>query len=310
MLEGRQFKIFTDQKPLTSAFFKARNPVSSRQQHQLAVISEYCTDVAHVPGLDNVVADALSRQHEREEDENKKAQKCTAAVHAVAHLMADIDLEKLALEQQNPPSAEEHPSLVLQHLNVPGCSQKLWCDTSQGRLRFLVPPTWRQKIFSSLHELSHPSGKASLAIVARSYVWNGMRKDILSWARSCQVCARSKVARHTKPPVQPIDVPATRFDHVHVDLVGPFQRDQDHRYILTMIDRTTCWPEAVAIKDATTDTVLQVFIHTWIAWFGIPRTVTSDRGRNLHRGRGQVPSPSWASPLHLPLRTTPSQMAW
>ena len=67
VLEGRRFKIFTDQKPLTSAFFKARDPVSNRQRHQLAYISEFATDVAHVPGFENVVADALTTTVRRRE---------------------------------------------------------------------------------------------------------------------------------------------------------------------------------------------------------------------------------------------------
>ena len=58
--EGRKFTIFTDQRPLTSAFFKARDPVSNRQRNQLSVISEFCTDLAHVPVVQNVVADTLS----------------------------------------------------------------------------------------------------------------------------------------------------------------------------------------------------------------------------------------------------------
>ena len=41
LLEGRKFTIYTDQRPLTSAFFKAREPVSNRQRNQLAVISEF-----------------------------------------------------------------------------------------------------------------------------------------------------------------------------------------------------------------------------------------------------------------------------
>ena len=60
MLEGRRFRIFTDQKPLTSAFFKAKDPVSNRQRQQLAFISEFATDIVHVPGADNVVADAFT----------------------------------------------------------------------------------------------------------------------------------------------------------------------------------------------------------------------------------------------------------
>ena len=63
-LEGRCFRIYTDQKPLTSNFFKARDPLSNRQWQQLTPIIELATDVAHVPGLENVVLDALSRQYD------------------------------------------------------------------------------------------------------------------------------------------------------------------------------------------------------------------------------------------------------
>ena len=285
VLEGRKFRIYTDQKPLTSAFLKARNPVSSRQQQQLAVISEFCTDIAHVPGVDNVVADALSRQHDDDIPDTE-----AAIVQAVTHQLTDVNLEQLAKDQPQDPVGDGPSSLTLSRMRVPGCSRHIWCDTSQKRLRFLVPLSWRHKVFTAIHDLSHPSGRATLAIIARNFVWNGMRKDVHAWARSCQVCARSKVARHTRPPVSAIGVPATRFEHVHVDLVGPFPRDQECKYILTMIDRTTRWPEAVAIKDSTSDTVLQTFMTTWVARFGVPRTVTSDRG-------AQFTSKAWTSSL-------------
>ena len=60
VLEGRRFRIFTDQKPLTSAFFKAKDPVSNRQRQLIAFISEFATDISQVPGVKNVVADALT----------------------------------------------------------------------------------------------------------------------------------------------------------------------------------------------------------------------------------------------------------
>jgi hypothetical protein len=36
-------------------------PQSARQQRHLAYISEFTTDIRHIPGSENVVADALSR---------------------------------------------------------------------------------------------------------------------------------------------------------------------------------------------------------------------------------------------------------
>ena len=60
-LEARDFIVYTDHKPLTLAFGKVSDPWSPRQQRHLAYISEFCTDVRHVSGKDNHVADALSR---------------------------------------------------------------------------------------------------------------------------------------------------------------------------------------------------------------------------------------------------------
>ena len=51
-----------------------------------------------------------------------------------------------------------------------------------------------------------------------------------------------------------------------------------------MVDRTTRWPEAVPIADTTADTVLQVFLGSWVSRFGIPETVTTDRGAQFTSG--------------------------
>jgi predicted ArsR family transcriptional regulator len=51
----------TDHKPLTFAHTRTANAWSARQQRQLSAIAEYTTDIRHVAGSENVVADALSR---------------------------------------------------------------------------------------------------------------------------------------------------------------------------------------------------------------------------------------------------------
>ena len=63
LLEGREFTLFTDHKPLTHALFHSSPPWSAQQQHHLAYISEFTSDILHVPGAENAVADALSRPY-------------------------------------------------------------------------------------------------------------------------------------------------------------------------------------------------------------------------------------------------------
>jgi len=64
MLEGRHFQLWTDHKPLLAALDRVAQPWTPRQQHQLAFIAECTGDVLHVPGIANVVADALSWPNE------------------------------------------------------------------------------------------------------------------------------------------------------------------------------------------------------------------------------------------------------
>jgi len=72
-------------------------------------------------------------------------------------------------------------------------------------------------------------------------------------------------------------VPERRFDHVNVDLVGPLPPSRGFTHLLTMVDRTTRWPEAIPLSSTTSAEVARAFVGSWVARFGTA-DLTSDRG--------------------------------
>jgi hypothetical protein len=57
MLDSRRFTIYTDHKPLTYALARVSDPWTSRQSRQLSYVAEYTSDIHHIAGAANVVAD-------------------------------------------------------------------------------------------------------------------------------------------------------------------------------------------------------------------------------------------------------------
>merc|ERR1712175_56774 len=73
-LEGREFTIFTDHKPITTALSKVSDPWNARQARHLSAIAEFSTDIRHVSGKLNPVADVLSRNVPQDEDQQPKSE--------------------------------------------------------------------------------------------------------------------------------------------------------------------------------------------------------------------------------------------
>ena len=124
-------------------------------------------------------------------------------------------------------------SLKLEWVDLPDVG-RLLCDLSTGRPRPLVPAALVKRLMSSVHSLVHQGGNALLRDLRRRYVWRNMASDAKAFCRSCPHCQRSKVTRHTKTPLLPLDMPDARFAAVHLDLVGPLPESAGYSYLLTL----------------------------------------------------------------------------
>jgi hypothetical protein len=118
------------------------------------------------------------------------------------------------------------------------------------------------------------------------FYWPGITSDIKRFCRSCDICQRTVPKRQQiraplgKMPV--IDIP---FRRVAVDIVGPLVpiTDKGTRYILTLVDYATRYPEAVALPSIETERVAEALVEVFCR-VGFPREILMDRGAQFTSG--------------------------
>ena len=137
-----------------------------------------------------------------------------------------------------------------------------------------------------------------------------MKTDVCNWCRTCHPCQSSKVQQHVHVPLQPRTLPDQCFGSFHVDIVGPLPESESMTYLFTIVDRYTRWAEAIPMAGCSTEACIKGFLRHWIARFGVPGDLTSDRGP-------QFTSELWTELNRLlgiqtatPPLTTPRQMVW
>lgn len=266
-LEGRQFHIYTDHRPLTTALSSNTDTRLPRELRHLQYISEFTSDIRHISGKDNFVADMMSRIE-------------IMAIQTVIDLH-DMSRQQARDEELQSLLKSSKTSLKLEKKLINDSNLALYCDISSGQVRPFVPKEMRRHVIRHFHELSHAGIRATQKLVTQRFVWPKVNKEVREFVKCCLSCQKAKINKHNRSPDQMFEAPSSRFQHIHVDLVGPLPMSDDSKYLLTVVDRYSRWPEAFPLSEMTADTVAKTLYEQWICRYGCPETITTDQGRQF-----------------------------
>ena len=104
--------------------------------------------------------------------------------------------------------------------------------------------------------------------------------DVKRFCASCDLCQRTAPKGMVrKVPLQNPPLIDTPFRRVAIDLIGPISpaSGSGKKYILTMVDYASRYPEAVALKGVETERVAEALVAIFFR-VGVPAEVLSDRG--------------------------------
>lgn len=154
--------------------------------------------------------------------------------------------------------------------------------------QIFMPVEYRDKILSVAHDCvaGHMGVAKTLNRVSQHFYWPGLKRDVVSFCKTCKVCQVVGKPNQKIPPapLYPIPVLAPPFDHVIVDIVGPLVRSTSgYQYLLTMMCAATRFLEAIPLqkkKKNAAKVVLKELLK-FFSVFGLPKIIQTDRGPNF-----------------------------
>ena len=156
-------------------------------------------------------------------------------------------------------------------------------NTGNTIKQLVVPKQLRNQVMSLAHETmmgGHMGVKKTTDKILSNFYWPGIQADVDRFCHSCDICQKCiQKGRITKVPLEHMPIIDVPFKRVAVDLIGPLHpiSSKGNRYILSIVDYATRYPEAIPLKNIDTVTIAEALIEVF-SRLGVPEEILSDQG--------------------------------
>ncbi|XP_070184061.1 uncharacterized protein [Littorina saxatilis] len=147
----------------------------------------------------------------------------------------------------------------------------------------LVPQPLRRQVMEVAPDSimgGHLGVKKTSDRIQAAFYWPGLHADVTRFCRSCDICQKTiPRGRVPKVPLQKMPLIDRPFKRVAIDLIGEIKppSEEGHRWVLTLVDYATRYPEAVPLKKIDTETVAEALVDIF-SRIGVPEEILTDLG--------------------------------
>lgn len=125
----------------------------------------------------------------------------------------------------------------------------------------------------------HCGQKRMYANIRNKYFWPKMTHDVAKYVRACKICKLTKPGRKTKEAMTLTNTPASAFDSVQIDTIGPLPKSNSgFVYAVTLVCELTKYLVAFPLTDKSADTVARGIVENFILIYSPMKEFRSDLG--------------------------------
>ena len=137
-----------------------------------------------------------------------------------------------------------------------------------------------RRLAQELHTATHLGGQALWKLFSDRYSHKAGRRICIEVAQSCPQCQRGSDYGHRLKTTGAIQSKGP-WDTLSVDIVGPLPADRRHEFVIVFVDCFSRYTILVPNSNHTANTVSEALLRHVVPYFGTPRRLLSDRGREF-----------------------------
>lgn len=257
---GNKFTVFTDHKALV--YLHTQKIANPMMIGWIETLLDFDFDVVHIPGILNKLPDILSRLYPPLEDEHK--------------LVEDKDANRIKRNTTKRFIMRKKRFSRDESINVLATKLVQNKDELTG---YMTPPDEeRDALLKESHSLGHFGSQAIVRdLHSQGLHWTNIYSEAKDIVSSCIECQKHNISKKGYHPISNV-VAHRPFDHIAIDLAGPFEVTEDgYVYMLVITDICSKFVILRPLKNKQSDTVAKELVKVY-GDFGVPRICQSDNG--------------------------------